>query len=318
MKPFLRNTTGVAVRDPLPWSALAEVAESVEETGYAALFVPEITGREAFSQLSALAGVTERIRLGTGVVAMDSRDPVITAMGAATVHERSGGRMILGIGTGEAGRGALDRLRAVVLAIKALLAGEAVELNGERTRLSLALGAPPPVWVSALGPKAMRLAGEVADGALLNWCPPERVAFARDRVREGAEAAGRDPAAIAIGVYVRACVGQDEPAALAALREAAGRYASYRAYSRQLADVGLGAEAEAAAAAYREGRPEGVPETLVRAVCLLGEASGALTGLGAYRDAGADLPVVYPVRCRDPLSSILGTVFALAPSPVAP
>src|SRR3990172_6606347 len=258
MKPFLRNTTGVAVRDPLPWSALAEVAESVEETGYAALFVPEITGREAFSQLSALAGVTERIRLGTGVVAMDSRDPVVTAMGAATVHERSGGRMILGIGTGEAGRGALDRLRAVVLAIKALLAGEAVELNGERARLSRALGAPPPVWVSALGPKAMRLAGEVADGALLNWCPPERVAFARDRVREGAEAA--------IGVHGRACVGQDEPAALAALREAAGRYASYRAYSRQLADVGLGAEAEAAAAAYREGRAEGGPGTLGRGV----------------------------------------------------
>ena len=310
------RATGVAIREPLPWAELAELAESVEETGYSAIFVPEIAGREAFSQLTALAAVTERVSLGTGVVAMDSRDPVITAMAAATVQERSGGRMILGIGTGGAWRGALDRLKERVRVIRELLSGETVEVHGGRTRLSLTLEAPPPLWISALGPRAMRLAGEVADGVLLNWCPPERVAFARDRVREGAEMAGRDPSAVGIGVYVRACVGQDEPAALAALREAAGTYASYRAYARQLTDVGLGAEAEAAAAAHDAGRREDVPEALVRALCLLGDAPDAIAGLRAFRDAGADLPVVYPVPCRDPLSSILGTVFALAPSPV--
>lgn len=308
-------STGLALRDPVPWHDLLELVESAEETGYEALFLPEIRGREPFATLAALAGVTSRLRLATGVVPMAAREPVVTAMAAATIQELSGGRMILGIGPGDVGRGALEGLRAHVLAVRGLLAGETVDV-GERERLSLVPRPAPPVWISALGPKAMRLAGEIADGALLNWCPPERVAFARERVREGAEATGRDPASVTMAVYVRACVGQDEDMALGALREAAGQYASYGAYRRQLEAVGLGEEAASAAAAHRDRRPEAVPESLVRAVCLLGDASEARMRLREFREAGADLPVVYPVPCREVPSSILGTLFALAPSPV--
>ena len=88
------------------------------------------------------------------------------------------------------------------------------------------------------------------------------------------------------------------------------------AYRRQFERSGLAAEAAAAAAAHREGRPEAVPETLVRAVAITGDAEDARARLRAYRDAGADLPVVYPVVARDRSSSLLGTVFALAPRPV--
>jgi len=307
----------LALRDPLPWRELVELVETAEQTGYEALFLPEATGREAFATLAGLAGVTSGLVLGTGVVAVPSRRLPTTAMGAATVHELSGGRMVLGVGTGPSGPGALDRLRAYVGALRTVLSGEAVELDGGETfRLSLAPGERPiPIWIAALGPKAMRLAGQSADGVLLNWCPPERVAFARERIREGAEAAGRDPGAVTVAVYVRACVGQEEDVALSALRRAAGQYASYAAYRRQFEAVGLGAEAAAAAAAHRAGKPEEVPERLVRAVCLLGDPGRAVAGLQAYRDAGADLPVVYPVPCLDAFSSIMGTLFALAPSP---
>ncbi|HEX9123819.1 MAG TPA: LLM class flavin-dependent oxidoreductase [Actinomycetota bacterium] len=309
--------TGIAIRDPLPWNDFLEAARTAEQTGYEAVFLPEIAGRDAFAALAGLAAATTTLRLGTGVVPIVARSVSTTAMAAATVHELSGGRMILGLGTGPSGPGALDRLRDGVSRIKAALAGETIqEPTGGRFRLSLHPGAePPPVWIAALGPRAMGLAGEVADGVLLNWCPPERVSFARDRVREGAEAAGRDPSRVTVAVYVRACVGQEPEHALPALQAAAGQYASFPAYRRQFEQVGLGEEAEAAARAFRARNPGAVPEALVRRVCVVGEASEAASRLHAYQDAGADLPVVYPVAVLDPLSSILGTLFALAPHP---
>jgi alkanesulfonate monooxygenase SsuD/methylene tetrahydromethanopterin reductase-like flavin-dependent oxidoreductase (luciferase family) len=307
--------TGFALRDPLPWKDFAEIARAGERLGYAAVFLPEISGRDALAALAALAGETRELMLGTGVVPIRSRTTILTAMAAATVHERSGGRLVLGIGTGDLGRGALDVLRGEVHALRALFAGERIEHEGGKVGLGLDPGSRVPVWISALGPRAMRLAGEVADGLVLNWCPPERVAFARERVREGAEGAGRDPAAVTVAVYVRACIEQEERAALPALREAAGQYASYPAYARQLVASGLGAEAELAAAAHRLGDPDGVPEALVRAVALLGPRLEALGRLGAYREAGADLPVVYPVPVGKPAPSILGTLLSLAPRP---
>ncbi|MGQ0669265.1 MAG: LLM class flavin-dependent oxidoreductase [Actinomycetota bacterium] len=312
-----KSRTGVALRDPLPWHDLVQVVESAEQSGYEAVLLPEIAGRETFSALAGLAGVTSTMLLGNGIVPMNSRRAPTTAMAAATVHELSGGRMVLGLGTGTSFPGALDRLRTYVAKVRAALAGETVALeDGETFRLSLDPGARPvPVWISALGPRAMRTAGEIADGVLLNWCPPERVAFARERVREGAEATGRDPASVTIAVYVRACVGQDEKVALEALRAAAGQYAAYPAYRRQFEAVGLGREAATAAAAHRAGRPAEVPEPLLRTVCLIGEPSAAVARLREYRDRGADLPVVYPVPCREPVSSIMGTLFALAPMP---
>jgi alkanesulfonate monooxygenase SsuD/methylene tetrahydromethanopterin reductase-like flavin-dependent oxidoreductase (luciferase family) len=310
--------TGIALRDPWSWRDLAELVATAEETGFAALFLPEITGREAFSTLSAVAGETASLELGTGVVTIVARRALTTAMAAATVDERSEGRMVLGLGTGPAGPGSLERLRDYARTVRALLDGREARAESGRP-IHMSMPPPPdrriPIWVAALGPRAMRLAGELADGVLLNWCPPERVAFARDRVREGAEAAGRDPEAVTVAVYVRACVGQDEEEAMSAIRRAVAEYASSPAYLRQFEAVGLGAEARAAAAAHEEGRPEDAPDSLVRAVALVGSASEAKTRLEAYRQAGAELPIVYPVPCLDPRSSVLGTLFATAPHP---
>jgi alkanesulfonate monooxygenase SsuD/methylene tetrahydromethanopterin reductase-like flavin-dependent oxidoreductase (luciferase family) len=299
--------TAFAIRDALPWNDLAGVVRASEAAGYSTLFLPEIAARDAFVTLGALAGETRDLLLGTGIVPMRSRIPFLTAMAAATVHERSGGRSILGIGTGEAGRGALEELRDRVHAIRALLDGE--PLGGRR--LDLRPGSRVPIWISALGRRALRLGGEIADGVLMNWCPPERVRAARELVAEGAASAGRDPGDVTIAVYVRAWVGDDHEAALLALKRASGWYASVPAYARQLEDAGLGVEAAAAAEAHRSGRADLVPERLVEAVCAIGEDAPAR--IEAYREAGADLPVVYPVVEGDEARSLEATLLALAP-----
>lgn len=315
--PELRQPagTGFALRDPLPWQDLAAIVRASEAAGYDAVLLPEIVGRDALVTLGALAGETRDLFLGTGVVPMRSRTPLLTAMAAATVHERSNGRLVLGLGSGAVGAGALDELRATIRTIRALVAGEAVDAEHRSIRLALDPGPPLPIWISALGPKAMRLAGEVADGVLLNWCPPERVAFARERVAEGAAAAGRDASGIAVAVYVRAWVGDDVDTALLAMKATAGEYASYRSYARQFEQAGLGEEATVAAAAHRSGRPEDVPDRLVREVFAAGEE--AANRLEAYREAGATLPVVYPVAVGDLAPSIEATLLGLAPDPFA-
>jgi alkanesulfonate monooxygenase SsuD/methylene tetrahydromethanopterin reductase-like flavin-dependent oxidoreductase (luciferase family) len=220
---------------------------------------------------------------------------MLTAMAGATVQERSGGRLVLGLGTGPAVRGALDRLRSLVVGLQRLFREGEATIDGRRLRLSLPIPAPPPLWVAALGPKAMRLAGEVADGVILNWCTPERVAQARSEIAAGASSAGRDAAHVTLAVYVRAALGDHRSAARAAIKTAAAEYASYPAYARQFELMGLGEAAERASTAHREGRPTEVPDDLVEAVCLIGPPATARERLERYRAHGADLPVVYPV-----------------------
>ena len=309
--------TAVALRDPLPWDRFAELARRAESLGYRAVFLPEIAGRDAFAALTALAGETSSLQLGTGIVPMTSRVPRLTAMGAATVDERSGGRAILGLGTGTARDGALDELAAQVHQIRALLGGAPGLLDEDLEPLSLRSPSVVPVWIAGLGPRSMKLAGRIADGVLLNWCSPERVAQARRDIRAAAVDAGRDADAVTVAVYVRACIDQDDPvASFAAAKAAAGEYASYPAYARQFSLMGLGAPAEAAAAAHRAGRPGDVPDELVRAICLVGDAAAVRGRLDDYRDAGADLPVVYPmlVPGSDPRDSITATIRGLAPA----
>ncbi len=282
--------TGVVLRDPLPWPELRQVVQTAEDTGYAAVFVPEIDARESFVTLAGFALATNRVQLGTGVVTIDARTAGTTAMAAATLQELSAGRAILGIGAGSSG--SVDAVRRYVGEVRTCI-GELERENEDRAI---------PIWLGALGDRMVSLAGELADGVLLNWCTPERVAQAVTLVRDATGRAGRDPAAVAIGVYVRACLGIDDGVALAALGAMVGRYATIPQYRRQFEAMGL---AEAARA----------PESVVRALTIAGGRAEALARFEAFREAGADLVLCYPVTALEPLSSIMGTVLAAAPDP---
>ena len=288
----LRQPRGTAftIRDPLPWSDAGRIATEGERLGYGALFLPETGARDTLATLTGLAGETDRLLLGTGVIPMGARTSRLAAMASATVQERSGGRHVLGIGTGGAAPGALGRLRTYVEEIRALVGGRA-----PGAALRLPLSAPVPIWIAALGPKAVRLAGDIADGVILNWCTPDRVAEARDAIRVAAEEAGRDPGAVTIAVYVRASFSDR---AGEALLEAATEYASYPAYVRQFEAMGV----------------EPSPDAVVEAVCLQGDPDRARGRLETYREAGADLPVVYPVLARgEGAGASVKTLDALAP-----
>jgi len=304
--------TAFAVRDAWPWPTLTRLTVLGDELGFRAVFLPEIAGRDAIAALTGLADSAPRLLLGTGVVPMTSRRPALTAMGVATLQERSEGRAILGLGTGRPRAGALDELRAQVLEIRARLDA----MTDADATAGLVLDRPVPIWIAALGPRAVAMAGAVADGVLLNWCTPERVAQARAGLEEAADDAGRDPASITVAAYIRAAV-DDEPASEAgarrALAVAAGEYATYPAYRRQFDAMEVGAAAAAAAAGVGEIPPEAV-EPLLERVCLTGDAPRARARMTEYRRAGCDLPVVYPVPFgADGQASVARTLRALAP-----
>jgi len=277
--PRQPHETGFALRDPFAWADLRALVREGEALGFAAVFLPEIDGRDTFVALGEIAGETSTLLLANGIAPMTSRPVVLTAMAAAAVQERSTGRHIVGLGTGPARPGALDRLREQVASLRRLLAGD--EVDGRR--LSLRLDDPPPIWIAALGPNAVSLGAEIADGVVLNWCTPERVAAARTQMDEVATRAGRDPGSIAIAVYVRGNLGADR----LPLEIMASQYARYPAYARQFEAMGLEKAARAAA--------DGASGQLVASVCLPADPSAARERLLAYAAAGADLPVVYPV-----------------------
>lgn len=281
----VHRVSGESLRARLPFGDLVEAVALAEETGYRSVWVPDHGVWEPFSLLAALGQRCRGIGLATGVVTMTSRAPEAMAAAATTLDQVSGGRAILGLGSGPETR--LGRMGTYFGEVRA-------QLNK-----------PVPTYLAALGPRMVELAGAAsADGVLLNWCTPERVRRARVELDRGAEHALRDVGAPPTGsptiaVYIRACLGHDEDHALAALREAAAMYAGIPAYRRQFEAEGLGTE----------------PDELVRALCVWGDRDRALARLSEWRDAGADLVVVYPVPAQEPASSLMGTIMAAAPDP---
>ena len=150
--------------------------------------------------LTLAATRTERVGLAACVTNFRTRHPAITAGAAASVDALSGGRMILGVGTGHSGvvnvgaaasgtAGFRERLRFT----RALLAGERASLDGTATQLP-ALDRRVPVYAAASGPNALRISGAVADGAFVNYgLQAEHVARARALITDGAAEAGRGP-----------------------------------------------------------------------------------------------------------------------------
>ena len=266
-------------REVLAWEDLCGLARLVEELGYQAVFAPEIGGWEAFTLLTGMATETERVGLVTGVIPLSAREPERLAMGAASLQELSGGRFTLGVGSRES----IRRTRAMLSDLRDRLA------QGRGTDWAID-PRPASIYLAALGPRMTDLAGEAADGVILNWCTPERVAQARATLPSRPN--------FTIAVYVRTCLSPVDQRAEEALRIAASRYAGMAPYGRQFEAMGL--------------TPSDV-EGIVSAVCVQGDQGSARRRFQQYADAGADLVVVYPVAAGEAVSSLRGTLMATAP-----
>ena len=226
--------TGLLFLPGRPTRELADVATRAEALGYDDFWLAdERFFREVYATLTLIATRTSRLRLGPCVTDPYSRHPALTAMAIATLDEISGGRAVLGIGAGVSGFKELgvnaDRsavaIREAVELIRRLLAGESVTLKGEQVsfddgRLDFTPSrADVPIYVASQREAGCRVAGRLAEGAIMQGCVAEPlVRFFTDAVAEGARRAGRDPSRVALVARLNACIADDRRAARDVMR----------------------------------------------------------------------------------------------------
>lgn len=219
---------GIALLPPEP-AAYARWCRLAEEAGFAVLWVPDSQSlyRELYVSCAVCAANTKRALLGPNVTNPLTRHPAAAASAIATVDELSGGRALFGIGTGDSAAlnlglrpGRVDDLRDYVLALRGTLEegaarwrGKPCSLTWHRKRI--------PIYLSAEGPRTLRLAGEIADGVTIgSGLRPEDAAEALSRLEDGARSAGRKADDLDVWWLVKANVGEDGARAREEIRAA--------------------------------------------------------------------------------------------------
>lgn len=309
---------------------IVELAQGAEAAGYHSIWMPEAWGRDAFTMLAILAGRTSTIQLATGIVNVFSRSPALIAQAAATLDDGSGGRVILGLGASgrrviEGWHGVpfdrpLQRTREYVEIIRLAVAGERVDYRGQTVTLngfSLAFRPPRrqiPIYLAAIGPANIRLAGEVADGWLPIFTTPPGLSALLPALDEGELSAGRARGSVRVAAYVPALLGDRAEALhrtyIAYYVGAMGVY-----YHALLRRSGWAREADEIRLRWLRGDRHGaagcIPHAMVAALTISGSAREARARLAAFRAAGVDLPILSMPAGASP-SSIRATLEALA------
>jgi len=197
---------GITLKPDMAPGRVVALTRQAEAAGFAYgwLFDSHVLWLEPYPLLTLMALNTTRMRLGTCVTNPATRDPTVTASALATLNLISGGRMDLGIGRGDSARRVMGKkpttlatLEQAVRIIRDLASGQPTDYDGEQIRMEWARG-NLPVWIAGYGPKALHMAGRIADGIILQFADPHLIRWCIGFVRAGAEAAGRDFAAIKI------------------------------------------------------------------------------------------------------------------------
>jgi alkanesulfonate monooxygenase SsuD/methylene tetrahydromethanopterin reductase-like flavin-dependent oxidoreductase (luciferase family) len=333
---------GLDARLGLSFGQLREMAQEASRLGFQSLWSPYVGVPDAF-HVCAAWGQDTGLRTGISVVpAAFMWTPSALAQQAATVAQLAAGGFVLGLGTGGVGRefwaaaGLPDRpvavMRKYATAVRDLLAGQAVSSDGlalgpRDTRLRTGKLPPVPLYLAALGPQMLRLAGEVADGALLNWATPERIAASRVLVGDGASRAGRAPGSAPLTMYVRVCIDDDVAAARRAFGTQALSYAmtgpgmpKTAGYRGMFGQMGFDAVLNELEERRDRGTPltelvDAAPDELLQAVGYYGQAPGAPS---AYRrlSAGLDESVVRIITVRPGPGPVLDAMSALTPAAI--
>ncbi len=294
------------------------LARTAEELGYAVALAPEGYRSEAASLLGLVAGCTERIGLASGVMQIPARTPGLAALTAATLDAVSGGRFRLGLGVSNAEVSdgwygvpfdePLRRTREYVEIVRAALRGEPVRYAGRHFRLprdgagsaplhllTTPLRADLPIWLAAVGPRNLRLAGEIADGWIGVFTSPELAADAIGHLRSGRERAGRTMAGFETLPCLPTAVSDDVTDAVDLVR---GQYAYllgigdpernvYVALARRLGFVGEVEKVhDLVRAGDRAGAAAAVPEGFIRETALVGSVDRVAARMREYASAG--------------------------------
>ncbi len=319
-----------------PWFSpdeQVELAVLADELGLDCVWISEAWGQDAVSVLGLLAGKTERVGLGSGLMQIPARQPAATAMAAASLDVLSGGRFRLGLGVsgpqvsegwyGVPFRRPLARTREYVEIVRKVLARDApLEHSGEEWALPLTeerggggLGKPLkllarpvqeriPIYLGAIGPKAVEQVGEIADGWLPFLLNPAEPDVLLDPLRAGAARAGRSVADVDVAPVVPVAIHEDIEEARNLSRPWLAFYlgamgAKDKNFYVDLADrYGMGDAARAVQARMLDGDRMGaaaaVTPELIDASCIATTPAGLDDRLAAYEAAGVDTIVAVP------------------------
>jgi alkanesulfonate monooxygenase SsuD/methylene tetrahydromethanopterin reductase-like flavin-dependent oxidoreductase (luciferase family) len=289
-----------------PMEKIVEWSKEAEEMGYAGVFMTEANNDSLACSL-ALGMQTRRIALGTAITNIYLRHPVLLANEAATVHHFTGGRFILGLGTGH-GEGnsrlgiemgvPMTKMRETVATLRKMLEGGS---TGPKISGKL------PIYLAGVSRPMVKLAGEIADGVIFNFFPPERVREALGEIAEGARAAGRRPSAVEPTLFATAFISDDLEAARRPARTLLSRYGALRFYGNMMAKAGFAREIEAIRAA-RGDAPKAlaaVSDAMIDATLLVGSEGRIRERLEALCAPGVGTAIVFVNPVNEPRESAI-------------
>jgi probable F420-dependent oxidoreductase len=311
--------------------ACQRAARRMEELGYDSVWIADTgAGPDAFVVATAAACVTSRLRIGTAVIPVYTRTPSVFAAAAGSVAQLAPGRFVLGIGAssetivqswgGVPFENPLVHVREATAIIRQMLAGERVTFEGTRLRTrGFRLVSPPPrpvpLYLAALMPPMLELAGEIADGVVLNMMPLEAVPRMLEHVRRGAARAGRDASTLEIVARFQVVVTDDPATARGALRHMLGPYFATSVYNRFAAWCGFEDEAREILAGWqakdRARNLAGVTDEMIDRIAIIGTVDECRRRLRAFADAGVTTPMVHPFLFDEP--AIRAVLEGLAP-----
>ncbi len=331
----------------LDYEQQAQISSEAAGLGYQQVWTPAGSGEDSFHLCHLRWAATRDVvagglTTGIGVFPVGVQSPFGFAASAGTLSKITGGRFILGIGSGQAdlpnyrrtwglrGTSTIALMRDYLTTIRTLLRGEAVDYEGDNVSLHGArLGINPPqqtpVYLGALGPQMLRLGGECADGLCLNWCTSEQVARSRELVAEGAARAGRDPSEVKMAEYIRVCVDEDEDVARRAYARAMMFYAvgnappgtPARSYRANFERMGFADDLARIDDMRRRNAPQdeivdAIPAALCLAVGYFGKPAGAAAHFRKLAQ-GLDIAMVRVVNARPGIDSTRAVMQACAP-----
>jgi len=305
---------------PAAWDHVVEKVKIADQLGYDSIWLGESWGYELFTSMADLVRVTSRIKIGAGIANIFSRSPALIASTVATLDERSGGRIILGLGPSGANvvehwhgvpfQKPVQRTREYVEIIRTILRGEKLVHQGEIFHLERGFKlrfAPPrpdlPIYIAAMGPKNVVQTGEIADGVLPVYWPGNKWGALRQQLDEGAALAGRPLHSAAIAPYLTCAIlteDMDEEQRAAIRFASASPLAYYIGkmgvyYAQMLTRNGFGAEVEAVQKGWEQGMKtaiDAVSPELFAATTLFGTPAEIVATLDRWVAAGVDEPLV--------------------------
>jgi probable F420-dependent oxidoreductase len=306
---------GVVLQPDPPASGVVAMMKRAEESGfgYGWTFDSHVLWQETFLLYPQILAATSRLIVGPMVTNPGTRDWSVIASSFATLNDTYGNRTVCGIGRGDSALRyiglppvSLATLSDAMTVIKGLAEGEEVIHHDRPLRIPWVRGGALPVWMAGYGPKALRLAGERADGYILQTADPDIARWTFGTVRAAAAAAGRDPSQITMCVAAPAYVGEDLPHQRDQLRWFGGmvgnhvadlvaRYGTDGPVPRTLTDYIAGREGYDYAHHGRAGNASAdfVPDTIVDRFCLLGPAPSHVDRLRELAAIGADQFALY-------------------------